>query len=554
MPSGHRYLAEALAACGIRHFFHMPLVLPEAIKQMQSLGVQPVVTHSEKAAAYMADGYARASGRLGVCACQAIGAANLAAGVLDAWMARSPVLALSGGGTASTRDRNNYQEVDQRPIWSGLTKMSARVDNAARLPDLLGQAIRSATSGVPGPVHLELGGFTGGVLGGEAGGAPLPDPRFALCPSVRHAAPAESVEEAARLLAEAQRPVVVAGSGIRASGAGAALEALVRRLGLPLAVSLDSKAVLADDDPLSAGVVGTYSRDSANRIVSEADLVLFAATTTGSMVTAGWTVPEPGVRAIQIDVDPRELGRNYPLDCALAGDPATILEQLSDAATEQRDRSAWLERVAELRAAWDGQAAALESDDATPLRPERLAALLSLALPDQAILIVDTGHIAGWTARHVRLRRGQRLLRPAGSMGWGFPAAIGAACAVPDRPVVCFTGDGGFLYHLAELETAQRYRIPLVSVISNNNGYSQERPVWNESADYDHNWRFAPVSYTDVARSFGCPSWRVEQAGDFEPAFSEALAVPGPAIVEVMTDERVTLSPPWTPSAAAAGG
>src|SRR6185437_10050111 len=185
MPTGHRYLAEALANCGIRHFFHMPLVLPDAIKEMQAIGVQPIVAHSEKAAAYMADGYARAAGRLGVCACQAIGAANLAAGVLDAFMAHSPVLALSGGGTATTRDRNNYQEIDQRPIWSGLTKMSARVENAARLPDLLGQAIRIATSGSPGPVHLELGGFTGGVLGGEVGDTPLPDPRFSTYPSVR---------------------------------------------------------------------------------------------------------------------------------------------------------------------------------------------------------------------------------------------------------------------------------------------------------------------------------------------------------------------------------
>jgi acetolactate synthase-1/2/3 large subunit len=548
MPTGHRYLAEALAGCGIRHFFHMPLVLPEAIKEMQAVGVQPIVTHSEKAAAYMADGYARVSGHLGVCACQAIGAANLAAGVLDAFMAKSPVLALSGGGTASTRDRNNYQEIDQRPIWSGLTKMSARVENAARLPDLLGQAIRVATGGAPGPVHLEMGGFTGGVLGGEAGDAPLPDPQFALCPSLRHPASDESVRTAIRLLAEAQRPVVIAGSGIRASGAQAALVDFVHRLNVPLAVSLDAKAVLQDDDPLSAGVVGTYSRDSANRIVSEADLVLFAGTTTGSMVTAGWIVPKPGVPAIQIDVDTRELGRNYPLVCALAGDPCTVLQQLTEGAPVPPDRPAWLARVAELKAEWDQEVAAVESSDALPLRPERLGRLLSQTLPDDAILVVDTGHIAGWTARHVYLRHGQSLLRPAGSMGWGFPAAIGAKCAAPDRPVVSFTGDGGFLYHFAELETALRYRIPLVTVISNNNGYSQERPIWSASPDYNHNWRFAPVSYADVARGFGCRSWLAEKAEDFEPAFKEALTVEGPAIVEVMTDENVTLAPPWTPA------
>lgn len=545
-------MAEALANCGIRHFFHMPLVLPDAIKEMQAIGVQPIVTHSEKAAAYMADGYARAAGRLGVCACQAIGAANLAAGVLDAFMARSPVLALSGGGTATTRDRNNYQEIDQRPIWSGLTKMSARVESATRLPDLMGQAIRVATSGSPGPVHLELGGFTGGVLGGEAGDTPLPDPRFATYPSVRIPAPEESIREATQLIAEAKRPVVVAGSGIRASGAADVLAQFVRRSNLPLAVSLDAKSVLPDDDPLTAGVVGTYSRDSANRIVSEADLVIFAGTTTGSMVTAGWTVPEVGALVIQIDIDPRELGRNYPLTCALPGDPSTVLQQLTEAESVLTDRSAWLERVAKLKAEWHQEAVIVEWSDVQPLRPERLGRLVSQVLPDDAILVVDTGHIAGWTARHVYLRQGQSLLRPAGSMGWAFPASIGAKCAQPARPVVCFTGDGGFLYHLAEIETALRYRIPVVTVISNNNGYSQERPIWSASSDYDHNWRFAPVSYSDVARSFGCRSWLVEKSGDFDGAFEEALKVDGPAIIEVMTDENVTLAPPWVPTVAAA--
>lgn len=551
MPTGHRYLAEALANCGIRHFFHMPLVLPDAIKEMQAIGVQPIVAHSEKAAAYMADGYARAAGRLGVCACQAIGAANLAAGVLDAFMAHSPVLALSGGGTATTRDRNNYQEIDQRPIWSGLTKMSARVENAARLPDLLGQAIRIATSGSPGPVHLELGGFTGGVLGGEVGDTPLPDPRFSTYPSVRIPASEESIRNATQLIAEAKRPVVVAGSGIRASGAADVLAKFVRRLNLPLAASLDAKSVLPDDDQLSAGVVGTYSRDSANRIVSDADLVIFVGTTTGSMVTAGWTVPKVGVLAIQIDIDPRELGRNYPLICAVPGDPSTVLQQLMEAKSVLPDRSAWLAEVAKVKAEWRQEAATVEETDAQPLRPERLGRLLSQVLPENAVLVVDTGHIAGWTARHVYLQQGQRLLRPAGSMGWAFPASIGTKCAEPDRPVVCFTGDGGFLYHLAEIETALRYRIPVVTVISNNNSYSQERPIWSSSSDYDHNWRFAPVSYSDLARSFGCRSWLVEKGDDFERAFGEALTAEGPAIIEVMTDENVTLAPPWVPTAAA---
>lgn len=548
MTSGHRYLAEALAACEIRHFFHVPLVLPQAVKEMQALGVQPIVAHAEKAAAYMADGYARASGRLGVCAAQAIGAANLAAGLADALMARSPVLALSGGGSPETRERNTYQEIDQRPIWAGLTRMSARVEDARRLPDLLGQAMRVATGGVPGPVHLELNGFTGGVLDGAVETTMAPDPRWALCPSIRHPAPEADVASACAAIARAERPVVVAGSGIRASGAQEALARFVNRLGLPLATSLDAKAVLPDGDPLCAGVAGTYSRDSANRIVAEADLVLFAGTTTGNMVTAGWSVPKPGIPAIQIDVDPRELGRNYTLVAALAGDPATILDQLSAAMPAPAERTAWLQRVAALKRQWTETVEEWESANRLPVRPERLHREISRALPRDALVVVDTGHAAAWAARHLYLEHpGQALLRAAGSLGWAYPAALGAKCARPGRPVVCLCGDGGFLYHLSEMETAVRYGIATVTIVSNNHGYSQEKPIWDESAEYDHNWRFAPVSYADAARAFGCRAWRVERPQDIGPAIAEALAAEAPAIVEVISDETVTVPPPWVP-------
>ena len=334
MPTGSDYLAEAMARSGLYHFFHMPLVLPNAVKAMQKVGVQPIINHSEKAAAYMADGYARASGRIGVCAAQQIGAANLAAGLLDAYMGHSPVLALTGGGGPLTRDRNTYQEIDQRPVFAGLTKMTARVESTARFPDLLGQAMRVATTGAPGPVHLELNGFTGAVLDEELERPALPDPRYAAAPALRQPAAAEDVAAAIRALSHAERPIIVAGSGIRASRAQEALAVFVRKARVPLATSLDAKAVLPDGDPLSAGVVGKYSRETANMAVSEADFVLYVASTTGSMVTVDWTVPKPGVRAVQIDVDPRELGRNYPLEVGLAGDPATVLAQLTQAVSD----------------------------------------------------------------------------------------------------------------------------------------------------------------------------------------------------------------------------
>lgn len=538
--TGYRYLAEAMAAAGIDHFFHMPLILPDAIKQMHALGIRPIVNHSEKAAAYMADGYARVSGKIGVCAAQAIGSSNLAAGMLDAYMAHAPILALTGGGTPDTRYRNNYQEIDQQPIWAALTKASMRVEGGHRLPELLGQAMRVATSGAPGPVHLELNGFTGGVLVDDTAGATLPDPRYATAPSVRQPAPAQDIEAGLRAITGAHRPIIIAGSGIRQSNAFEALRAFARHLRIPVATSLDAKAVLPESDPLLVGVVGTYSRETAHIAIAEADLVIFVGTTTGSMVTATWQVPRPGVAAIQIDVDPRELGRNYPLLAGLAGDPATVLDQLRAAAPPQPDRSSWLARITAIRLDWAATMQSEEYSDAVPIRPERLCRAISDTLPDNGVLVVDTGHAAHWASRHIHLSsEGQMLLRPAGSLGWSYPASLGAKCAAPDRPVVCFTGDGGFLYHLSEMETAMRYGINTVTVVNANNSLSQERLVWDGVADLDPYWKFSPVSYADMARAFGCKAWRVESPGDLEDVLREALAADAPAIVEVMTDDQV---------------
>jgi acetolactate synthase I/II/III large subunit len=545
--TGHHYLTEWMEACGVSHFFHMPLLIPRAIKMMSARGMHPIATHSEGAAAYMADGYARASGRLGLCGAQAIGAANLAAGLLDALMARVPVLAITGGGLPETRDRNFYQEVDQRPLFAGLTKFSARIDNASRLPDLLNQAARVATTGAPGPVHLEIGNFLGAMLDQDVVSPHRPQPRFASAPALRMPADPALVADAAARLRAATRPIVIAGSGIRASRAAESLRVFVEHWRLPLATSLDAKSVLPDGHDLHVGVTGNYSRDTANRAVNEADLLLFVGSTTGSMVTGDWQVARPGTPAIQIDADPRELGRNFPLDVALAGDPATVLEQLT-ALAPRAHASPWLDRIAGLRRAWVAEATPWERSDAVPIVPQRLTRALSDALPDGALVVIDTGHSGIWAARHLYLDRpGQGLLRAAGSLGWSYPASLGAKCAVPDRPVICFNGDGAFLYHLAEMETAMRYGINTVTIISNNNAYGQEKPVWQESGTLDENWRFAPVSYARLADGFGCRTYHVERPDELASALRSALAENRPTIVEVMTDDRITAPPPWRP-------
>src|SRR5205085_2184363 len=287
--------------------------------------IKRIHTHGEKSAAYMADGYARASGKPGICMAQVIGALNLAAGLRDAWLAHAPVIAMTGGREPKTKFRKVYQEVDDMPAFEPVTKFNATVDDVARFPDMVRQAFRVAVSGTPGPVHLQFRGNEGQVDQDEAELEPLAEPQFARVPPFRPAPDDASVRAAVEALQGAERPVIVAGGGVRASGAATELVALADALQIPVATSLNGKDSIPGTHPLSVGVCGTYSRESANRVVNRADLVCFIGSETGGMTTHFWAVPKIGTAAIQIDIDPEALGRNYPCVAMVNGDAKVTL-------------------------------------------------------------------------------------------------------------------------------------------------------------------------------------------------------------------------------------
>ncbi len=549
--SADRYLAEALAGYGVTHFFHVPVIVPSAMREMMRLGATlPVMTHGEKAAAYMADGYARVSGRPGLCGSQGIGATNLAAGLRDACLARIPVIALTGGKRAETEYRRPYQEIDDMPIFDALTKFNATVALPERLPDLLATAFRAATTGMPSPVHLELGGTEGEVATtGEIEVGLVSDTRFGRYPAIRHSAPTEDVISAVQALQAAARPVCVAGGGVPASGAGAALRELAQRLSMPVATSLNAKGILQDDDPLALGVVGEYSSEAANRLVSEADLVFYVGSQTGGLVTRNWTVPPNTTRVLHLDIEPENIGRNYPYTVGICGDARSVLSQLLEAtAAVKCVRQSWLARVAEVKRDWARRVTSDEASESVPIAPQRLCRELSDALPSNAIVATDTGHAAAWLAQNIHSTTPtQTFVRAHGSLGWSLPASIGAKCAAPDRAVICLTCDGGFYYHLAELETALRYDLNVVVVVNNNASLSQERSYWDESDSWDRNWRMRDTNFAAAAEAFGCIGIRVERPSDLRSALAAALDADLPAVIDVRTDDTSMAIPSWSP-------
>ncbi|HUH61880.1 MAG TPA: thiamine pyrophosphate-binding protein, partial [Terracidiphilus sp.] len=344
--TGAQVLAEMLEEYGVTHMFMVPAILRRTLLEMEKrTKIKVVRTHGEKSAVYMADGYARASGRPGICGAQIVGALNIAAGLRDAWLAHSPVIAFTGGRDPKTKFRKVYQEADDVPSFEPVTKFNATVDSVERFPDMVRQAFRVAVSGTPGPVHLQFRGNEGQVDSESAAMEPLCETLYSQVPPFRPEPELSSILAALELLQKAERPLIVAGGGVRWSGAGKELTALAEALAIPVATSLNGKGTIPGCHPLSVGVMGTYSREVANRVAQKADLIFFVGSEAGGMTTHFWAVPAVGVPTIQVDINPEVLGRTYPLKAAICGDVKVTMQRMlehADRSTASR-RQAWKE-------------------------------------------------------------------------------------------------------------------------------------------------------------------------------------------------------------------
>jgi acetolactate synthase-1/2/3 large subunit len=292
-------------------------------------------------------------------------------------------------------------------------------------------------------------------------------------------------------------------------------------------------------------------------VVAEADLVFFVGSHAGGQVTANWRIPAVGTQVIQLDIDPEQLGRNYPNMVPLLGDAKVTLRQMCDAAARTAPESArgWTGRARELVAEWRKATEPKLASDAVPLRPERICREIAQALPANGVLVSDTGHAGMWSGQMIDITQpGQRYIRCEGSLGWGLPGAMGVKCALPDRPVVCFTGDGGLYYHLPELETAARHGINLVVVINDNGSLNQEIPLvkaaYKEKRDDRSGelWRFQKeANLAKVAEALGCAAFRVETPGELRKLLPQAFAMGKPVVLDCLSDEQALAPTAWLP-------
>ena len=551
--TGARFIAETVHGYGLTHVFYMPYIMPPAILEMGKLGVTAIQSHGEKAAAYMADAYARVRRGPSLVMAQSVGAANLAAGLQDAYLACSPVIALTGRERQHHLQRHSYQEVDHVKPFAAVTKYSAYVPAAETLPVYLRQAFRSAVSGTPGPTHLDLDQINGmAISSGEFDAEVVVEQQFTQVPAFRPVADAASIDQALQLLNGASRPVIVAGGGVTASDAREELIGLAEKLSIPVATALNAKAMFPADHPLAVGTPGNYSRECSNRILCQADLVFFIGSHTGGQLTHDFRIPPQGTPAIQLDINPEENGRNYAVKVGLQGDAKATLAAMLEAARPGPDRTPWLAEVQQQVAQWKESVEAHWGSDVAPSRPERICRELSEHMPADTIVVSDTGHSGVWTGTMLDLKHpSQSFIRCAGSLGWGLPAALGAKCAAPERPVLCFTGDGGIWYHLAEIETAVKENLNVVILVNNNHSLNQEKAgvesYEGASPATDKQWLFPDADFAAIAESMGAMGMTVTRPGELEGALAKAFAAGRPVVMDVKSHIDGIAPRAWLP-------
>src|SRR5690606_5177258 len=464
-------------------------------------------------------------------------------GLVEALNAGSPLVVLTGNTHRDHSWKNMTQESRQLDILRPAVKEVIRIESLQRIPELMRRAFAIATTGRPGPVVVDVPeDICHGTHGYEESDFHA-DLAYQAAPALRCRPDARSLERAARMIAEAKRPILLAGGGIHTSGAAEALTELARAINLPVAHTMSGKGAIPCTDPLNAGLFGRYDR-IANKLIEEADLIFVVGCKLGEIATKRYTVPPVGKRIIHLDILAEEFGRTREPEVALWGDAREgirdLIAALSDDAAAVRDRQAeYASDVSRRMQAWrESVRERLESDE-TPVAMARLMHELNNVMPADGILVADGGFAAHWGGLLYDTKQAGRGFVPDrgfASIGYGLPGAMGAAMAANSRAVVSITGDGGFNMMIGELETARRLNLDFTIIVVNNaaSGYVKalQHLMYGEGAY--HASDLAETNYAAVAQAFGCHGVRVERPSELVDALKSAMSTPGPSVVDVV--------------------
>jgi acetolactate synthase-1/2/3 large subunit len=539
--TGAEAVVEMLRVHGVEVIFGLcgdtSLPLYDALARLPH-GMKHVLTRDERHAAYMADGYARVTGKVGVCEGPSGGGATyLLPGLVEANESSIPVLAINTDVSVSARGRFTLTELDQRALMRPLTKWNTVLDLSADIPRVFRGAFNAMTTGRPGAAHIALpfDVQNGPVERADVWG----DPSLGQYPSRRIAPDPFHVELAAKLLRSAKRPLFICGGGVVISGAQEELRELAEKLSAPVATTISGQGSISEEHPLAVGVVGSNGGTPETRsIVEQADLVVFVGCRAGSVTTERWRHPVPGrVKVLHLDVDAPTIGANYPVDVPLVADAKLALAALNEALEGTR-RPLDMNAVAKAKAEKFAKFNALAASTDSPIKPERVVAELSRALDPDAIVVADPGTPCPYLSAYYPVRKTGRTLfsnRAHGALGYSMAAAVGAHFGRPEVKTVAVMGDGSFGMCVGELETLVRCKLPITLIVIRNAVYGWIKA--GQKTGYGERYFAVDFGVTDhakVAEAYGVRSWKVEDPRELAGVLKQAIAFHGPALVEVV--------------------
>jgi len=531
--TGSEVLAQALRSQGVDTMFYLmggPMLETEAA--CIKLGIRAIDHRHEQAASFAAHAWTRVMRRPGVCmGCSGPGATNLVTGVATAFTDCAPLVAIGGASPRVYQGMEAFQEIDQLSVMKPITKWAERIFDAKRIPDVVATAFRQATTGRPGPVYIDM---PGDILGEKVEEESI---HYAPAwkPAPRTLGDPAAVKEAIALLARAERPVVIAGSGVWWSDGAAALQAFVEATGIPFYTKPISRGLIPEDHALSF-------LNARSKAFTEADVVLAVGTRFDWMIQFG-RPPRfaADLKVIHVDINPSQLGHNREVDVPIAGDARAVLEQLraeAEGKINPRLYAGWTGKLRTLDAEKSSEMDKAMSNDNTPIHPLRLCKEVRDFLRRDAILVVDGQEILNFGRQAIPTYvPGHRLNSGAfGTMGVGLPYGVGAKVAKPDTQVLVLHGDGSFGINAMDIDTAVRHKIPVVVVISNNGGWTADapwtRPLPKPGRNLGH------TRYDKLAQELGAHGEFVEKPHEIRPALERAYASGKPAVVNVITDHK----------------
>ena len=504
--------------------------------------VHHVLVRHEQGAAHMADGYARATGRVGVCvATSGPGATNLVTGLACAYMDSIAMVAITGQVSTPLMGRDAFQETDVLGMVGPITKHSFLVERAEDIEPTIHRAFAVARAGRPGPVvvdipkDIQLGTATARSRTTEVATSP-------------GGADASELDRAAALLAAAERPLIIAGHGVRLARAHRELRALAERMDAPVVTTLLGIGALAEDHPLAAGMLGMHGSANANRMVNDADVILGVGLRFDDRVTGKISAFAPSAKIIHADIDPTQLGKNVPTTVGIVADAGAALFALA-ARLERTSRPAWRGRLEQGRPR--PRLAAYE--DRVELPPRLVIRAIRETASEDAYFVADVGQHQMWAAQHLRLTHADRFLTSGGlgAMGYALPAAIGAQLGRPTSEVWAIAGDGGAQMTIHELGTAVQERTPVKLAIMNN-GYLGMVRQWQQLF-HDGRISQTPISspdYVKLADAYDVLGIRVDRRADLGPSLARARAHPGPVVLDIRIEREANVWPIVPPGGA----